>query len=87
MNRIDADYFLCRLLKEKLKYVLLLNVFKTIYITALCPLHPEYSTPYLRKLRQILGMGHPASCMQCLKHELAAYCSCSCILCRERVSE
>ena len=25
--------------------------------------------------------------MQCMKHELAAYCSGSCILCRERVSE
>ena len=25
--------------------------------------------------------------MQCLKHDLAAYCSCSCILCRERLSE
>ena len=27
--------------------------------TALCPLHPEYCTPYPLRLRQILGMRHP----------------------------
>ena len=27
--------------------------------TALCPLHPEYSTPYPRWLRKIIGMNHP----------------------------
>ena len=27
--------------------------------TALCPLHPEYCTPYLPRLRQMLGMRHP----------------------------
>ena len=26
--------------------------------TALCPFHPEYCTPYLRWLQQILGMNH-----------------------------
>ena len=31
----------------------------TLSPTALCPLHPEYRTPYPRWLRQILGMSHP----------------------------
>ena len=31
----------------------------TTTLTALCPLHPEYRTPYMRWLRQILGMSHP----------------------------
>ena len=29
------------------------------YVTALCPLCPEYCTPYRQWLRQILGMSNP----------------------------
>ena len=40
---------------------------KHLWPTALCHLHPKYSTAYLRWVRLILGMSHPDWLQQCLK--------------------